>query len=512
MNNQPLILAVDLGTTAIKVALYDAQGGLAAAASREYELLTPTNGWVEVDCATYWSAFKGALARLGESPHVDLQRITAIGISAQGETIVPVGQDGAALRNAIVWLDNRAHQEADELAATFGSREIYEITGQPEMLATWPAAKLLWLTRREPWLAERAAKYLLIEDYFIFKLTGEVLTEGSLATSTCYWNFRTKSWWSEMLAEIGVRQDQLPRLVEPGTAVGSLRGEVASELGLAPKTAVCTGALDQACGAIGSGNIAAGGFSENTGAAIALCATLEEPRLDPERQMPCHYHGLPDTYMFHTFTSGGIVLRWFRDEFFQAELKGVGRSGGGYDELDRLADAVRPGADGLLMLPYLQGAMAPENNDQARGALLGLTLAHGRPHIARAIMESIAFIVRRNVEVLRQLGVPVESVRAIGGGSRSPVWKQIEADVLDLPVVTMQQPDAGTLGAAILAGVGIGWWRDIADAVARMVVEDTTYEPNTANRQLYEDRYRLFTSAYAALEPLFPAFAGTPKN
>lgn len=258
----------------------------------------------------------------------------------------------------------------------------------------------------------------------------------------------------------------------------------------------------RACSAIGAGNVHDGGFSENTGAAVALCATIDGPRLDPAALMPCHYHGLPDRYMFHTFTSGGIVLRWFRDHFCEAEL-----ANDGYERLSDLAASIPAGADGLVMLPHLQGAMAPENNDAARGALIGLTLGHGRGHVVRAIMEAIAFIVRRNVDVLRGLGVEIDSVRALGGGSRSAVWKQIEADVLRLPVVTMRQSDAGTLGAAILAGVGLGWWRDAAEGAARMVGEERLFEPDTRNGEIYEDRYRTYLDSYSALVPVFDRLA-----
>ncbi len=492
---ESLVLAVDLGTTALKCAVYDRDGRCVSEATREYVLQTPRPGWVEVPCATYWDALRTAITDLWRGGAADAEQVAAIAISAQGETLVPVDASGRELRDAIVWLDARAQSEADELTARFGTETIYAVTGQPEMLATWPAAKLLWLARHEPAIAAATARHLLIEDWLLFRLTGEYVTEGSLATSTCYWDFRTKRWWPEMLDAIEVSADQLPTVLEPGAPIGPLRGAAARELGLGDDVLVCAGALDQACGAIGGGNIAPGGFSENTGAAIALCATIDGPRLDPAGAMPCHYHAMPDTYMFHTFTGGGIVLRWFRDQ-----LAAAGES---YDDLGTRAAAVPAGADGLIMLPHLQGAMAPENDDAARGALIGLTLAHGRGHIARAIMESVAFIVRRNLDVLRGLGVEIDAVRALGGGSRSAVWKQIEADVLGVPVVTMTHPDAGALGAAMLAGVGLGWWPDVASAARTMVRENRVFEPNSANAGVYEDNYGAYVASYEALRPVF---------
>jgi len=498
------LLAIDVGTTALKCALYSGDGKEIASVTEEYDLTKPQLGWVEVDCETYWSALKKSLNDLWSCPNVSSRSVKALAFSAQGETIVPVGKDGRPLRRAIVWLDNRAHAEAEELKSKFEAQHFYEVTGQPEMLATWPAAKILWITRHEPEVAAATSKYLLIEDYLLFRLSGEYVTEGSLATSTGYWNFRGKTWWPAMLHAIGIREDQLPTLVESGTRIGNIRIAIADELGLPKTTAICTGALDQACAAIGAGNVWSGGFSESTGAAVALCVTLSEATLDPSREIPCHYHGIPNTYMLHTFTSGGIVLRWFRDEFCSSPWRDVdGLKALSYDELGLLAGDTAPGADGLVMLPHLQGAMAPENNAAATGVLLGMTLQHTRGHVVRAIMESIAFIVRRNVEVMENIGQPISNVRAVGGGARSPLWKQIEADVLKVPIITMRQPDAAALGAAILAGVAIGRWSNVQEAAEATVIEDVVYEPNKEFAALYDDRYETYRELYSAVLPTY---------
>jgi sugar (pentulose or hexulose) kinase len=503
-----LLIGVDLGTTALKCAAYSEDGTLVASTTREYGLLTPAINFVEVHPFTYWSEFSSAIHELLGQPWVDASRVAAIGISAQGETLIPVHADGTPTRNAIVWLDGRATAESDELADRFDEQQFYETTGQPSMLPTWPAAKILWLRRHEASLFERTSRFLLIEDYFLWRLTGEYVSEGSLLTSTCYWNFRTKKWWPEMLAALGIDESRLPAIVEPGVAVGSLLPEVARELGLPSSTTVCTGALDQACGAIGVGAVGPGRFSENTGTAVALCATLDEARLDPARRMPCHYHGVTDTYMFHTFTSGGVVLRWFRDEFGDAERSVATALGqDAYDILAAEASVIAPGAEGLVMIPHLQGAMAPESNANARGAVVGLNLRHGRGHIARAILESITFVVRRNIDVLEDLGVEVPEIRAFGGGAKSRLWKQIEADVTKRPVLTTRQPDAATLGAAILAGVGLGCYLSAEEAAEEMVQIDETFEPTSENIGLYDETYEIYKQTYDALCPVFDSLA-----
>ncbi|NMC13069.1 MAG: hypothetical protein GYA34_09310 [Chloroflexi bacterium] len=498
------ILAFDLGTTALKCALHDFHGNVIAKAAVEYQLIAPDADSVEMDVETYWDAFKTALGAVIRESAINPAHIKALGVSAQGETLIVVDKDGKPLRRAIVWLDNRAQREADELGEKFGHRYAYEITGQVKLVPTWPASKILWIRKHEPQVFEKAAKYLLIEDYFLYRLTGEFVCEGSLVTSTCYWNFRTRQWWTEMLAELGIFPNQLPEYRESGEVVGKLRKETADELGLKVGTLVCTGALDQACGAIGVGNIQPGIFSENTGAALAICASVNQATLDPNDQMPCHYHGLPGLYMLHTFTGGGIVMRWFRDEFAQIEMT-VGKASDidAYDLMGKEAAKVAAGCEGLVMLPHLQGAMAPEANPKATGVFYGFTLRHGRSHFMRAIMESVCFIVRRNIEVIEGMGVKVNEIRALGGGARSSIWKQIEADITGRPVLTTINEEAATLGAAILAGKAIGLYSSVQEAANQMVQIKNRFEPTKENQVIYDETYNTYVNLYNALCPLF---------
>jgi sugar (pentulose or hexulose) kinase len=498
------ILSLDLGTTAIKVAVVDGEGQMLAVSTQEYALLTPDALSVELDVETYWAAFKRGIAEVLEKSRIMPSSIRALGISAQGETLVPVDREGAPLRRAIVWMDNRAQAEAEEMNKLFGPEKIYSITGQVSMVPTWPAAKLRWLRLHESATFEKAAKFLLIEDYFIFRLTGRYVAEGSLLCSTAYWDIRTKTWWGDMLSYLGVSADRLPEIKESGEEVGHLLDAVAKELGLSAETRVCTGALDQAAGAIGVGNIAPGIFSENTGAALAICATLKKPFMDPARAMPCHYHALPDTYMAHTFTTGGMVLRWFRDSFCSDEMSAAALSGiDAYDLLSREAATVAPGCEGLVMLPHLQGAMAPEANPRAKGVFYGITMVHRKPHFVRAIMEGVGFIVRRNVDALEGMGISVGEIRCLGGGSRSAVWNQIKADVTGRRVVTTGSHEAACLGAAIVAGVGVGMFGSLEEACTRMVVLKASYDPDPKVCATYDDLYEKYKGLYEALVPMF---------
>jgi xylulokinase len=498
------ILGVDLGTTALKVSLFDEEGKLRALSTKEYRLLTPTTLAVELEVETYWDAFKEGIAEVLKSTKISCEKIKALGISAQGETLILIDKDGKPLRNAIIWLDNRAQKEAETLAKEFGNETSHKITGQVKIVPTWPASKIFWIKHNEKNIFRRVYKYLLIEDYFIYRLTGKFVAEGSLLCSTVYWDITAKKWWNEMLKFLGILPEQLPEVKESAEPVGEILPGVASGIGLSSKTVVATGALDQAAGTIGVGNIRPGIISENTGAALAICATVEKPFFDPQGRMPCHYHGMPDTYMAHTFTSGGMVLKWFRDGFCQTESQTASLAGfDAYDLLGREAEKVPPGSEGLVMLPHLTGAMAPEANPKAKGVFYGFTLRHTKPYFIRAIMEAIACIVKRNIDTLEELGIKVNEIRSLGGGSRSRLWNQIKADLTQRPVLTMKNEEAACLGAAILAGLAVGMFTSLEEACKKMAVVKERFEPNSANFKVYTKTYRNYVKLYEDLCDLF---------
>lgn len=499
------ILGLDLGTTAIKTALITEQGNVVGKSVREYSLITPSPLEVELPVETYWQSFKASIQELFEKTKIPVREVGVLGMSVQGETFVMLDRNGSPLHNAIVWLDNRAQKEAEELDSDFADATTYEITGQVKIVPTWPASKLLWIRKNRNDLFNKTEKFLLLEDYFIFRLTGRYAAEGSLLSSTVYWNIRTKGWWKEMLDRLEIEESRLPEIKESGEVIGTILPEVARELGLSSELIITTGALDQAAGAIGVGNISPGLFSENTGAALAICATVERPFMDPNMAMPCHYHGIPDLYMAHTFTSGGMVLKWFRDKFCRQEIdlsEVLDRDS--YALLDEEAGTVAPGCDGVVMLPHLEGAMAPEANPKAKGVFFGFTLHHGKPHFVRSTMEAIAFIVRRNVDVLKGLDIPVEEIICLGGGAKSALWNQIKSDVLDKKIVTTaNDQDAACLGAAFIAGKGAGIFKDLKEAIEKSVTVKNEYLPDRQNRDIYDAAYKRYVSLYENLVGVF---------
>lgn len=500
----PLILSVDLGTTSIKLAIIDKHGRIVATATREYVLKTEQASYVECSEETYWNAFTGGLAELLETIGKQKEAIRVLGISAQGETLFFLDEKGKSLRDAIVWMDNRAENESAELREKFTDEVCYKTTGQVQFDPCWPAAKVLWVKKNQPDIFKKTKTFALIEDWFIYRLTGQMVTEGSLITSTVYWNLITKKWWPEMLAYLGITEQQLPRIMEPGEKVAVITREVAASLGLNNDIMVCTGALDQAAGAIGVGNICEGRFSENIGAALAICAPVSKPLFDPNRRMPLHYFGIPDMYMLHTFTTGGMAIKWFRDSFCDLEISVAALSGkSAYSIMDEEVALVPPGSDGLVALPHLSGSMAPDVNARAKGVFYGFTMKHGKPHFIRAIMESIGYIIRRNIEALENAGLRVSELRSLGGGSKSPLWNQIKADIIGKPLVTIKCSEAACLGAAILAGTAIGMFDSIEKACASMAEEKARFMPDANNRSAYDTGYEDYKQLFSDLNGMF---------
>ncbi|MGX8702578.1 xylulokinase [Caproiciproducens sp.] len=498
------LVGLDLGTTALKIALFEKNGNLLAVSTQEYDLITPKVNYVEEDVEVYWSAFYNGLQDIKRQHDVRSGDSIALAISAQGETLVCLGADGKPLRNAIVWMDNRAGAEANELASHFGNETCYKVTGQVSFEPCWPASKILWLRNKEPEIFTHTEKFLLLEDYFIYRMTGLCATEGSLVCSSTYWDIINKTYWQEMLTYLGIRESQLAPVRESGEVVGKMLPEVSAALGLCGDVTVCTGALDQAAGAIGVGNIREGMFSENIGSALAICAPVSKPTFDPNRLMPLHYFAIPDMYMMHTFTTGGMTLRWFRDKFCQDEMTVASlMEGSDYYLMDREAEKIPAGCEGLSMLPHLSGSLAPDVNAKAKGVWFGITLKHTKAHFIRSIMESVGYILRRNIETLGNMGISVNEIRSLGGGSNSPLWNQIKADITGKRLVTMQSKEAACLGAAILAGKATGIFSSLETAVDSMALVKQSFEADEVNCAVYDTGYEMYCKLFADLRSAF---------
>jgi len=485
------LMAIDAGTTSVKTSLFDLTGHAVACRVCEYQLDKPSPDFVEVDPEVYWSAASDAIAAVLRDAAVSCYDVAAVGVTSQGETLIVLDKDGRPLRKAIVWLDNRAVAEAAEIASRFRREEVYRVTGQQEIVPTWTAAKILWLRHNEPEKFARAAKFLLVEDYLVYRLTGNFVTDHALCPSTLYYDLVNGGWWSEMLEFLEITPSQLPELKYSG----EIAGTVVAGAGLSRHTVVTVAPIDQVAAAAGAGNIASGMVTETTGSAMAVCATLGTPAYDEKMQIGLYRHALPGAYVMMPWNpTAGMVLRWFRDEL------GAGED---YAGLSHLAEQVSPGSDGLILLPHLGGAFCPDAEPNARGVFYGISLAHRRGHFVRAIFESVAFLLRHNLDTLARAGLSCQSVCCLGGAARNPLWLQIKADVMNKPVTVPAGEEATCLGTAMLAGVGAGLFASLPEAVAQMVRIEKCFEPIHDNVAKYESVYHNYRQINQLLMPTF---------
>lgn len=500
-----LLLGLDVGTTAVKAGLFDSAGPQVAASTREYPLLHPAPDMVEIDPEIWWSAAVDAVREALATPGVDPAAIAAMAVSSQGETVAAVDSDGRAVAPAIVWLDNRATEEARDLASRFGRAEVYERTGVPEVNPTWTAAKLLWWRRHEPGLFRDAARFLLVGDFVLKRLTGRFVTDGGSQCTTMLFDIVDGVWWVPMLEAVGIGAERLPEIAAPGAIVGALGKAAAEALGLPIGLPVVAGGMDQGAGAVGVGNIGGGMISESTGGALTIQAAVARHDGDRSGRTPVYVHSAPGMYLYcPVCPTGGMALTWFRDRFGEPETDCGAASGrSAYDLLTDLAAAVPAGSGGLTMLPHLAGAFSPEYEPAARGVFAGFTLAHTRGHFVRAILEAVAFMLRRNLELLAVAGASASEVHSHGGGARSAFWNQVKADVCGVPIVTLKGEDAAVRGDAMLAGVAVGVFPHLAAAAEALVTTEARFEPDASTRGAYEDAYDRYVRLYDAMLPEF---------
>lgn len=466
-------LSFDIGTTALKTALVGADGSVGALAEVEYTPSTPQPGYVEMAPEVYWdAAVEGARRVLAET---GTSAVAAIGFSSQGESFVAVDEHGEPLGPAIVWLDARALELTKRWEREWLSAEHYRaITGYPWVLEGLTLFKLAWLREHAPAM-HRAARFLFLPDLLIRRLTGEVATDFNIAQMSGLYDLRTGAWSEELLEAAGVSADQLPRVGAPGDPVGPVLHEAAEALGIAPGATVCLGCNDQLAGAIGAGNVRPGIISETTGTALAVVATTAE--LLDDARFYVGRHAVPGlSYAMPYAAVSAAVLTWFRDLC----------AGADYDALLAAAAQVAPGSDGLTVLPHFAGT---GDHPEARGALVGLTLGHGRGHIARAIMEACACLLRELVAPIADHGTRFRAIRSLGRSARSDLWLQMKADALGAPVERPACPEAASLGAAMLAAAGIGHFASLAEASEEWYRPAASFEPDPSAADTWDEIY-----------------------
>ncbi len=488
------ILGIDIGTTSVKIGLLSTTGELKHISTQEYSLITQGDNIIESKVDTYLTSCRAGIKDVLDKSQTSPGSILALGFSSQGETLVCLNNKGEVLRNVIVWLDSRAIDEAEIIKRKIPIDKWYKTTGLPEPSPMWPLSKILWLKRNEPEVFNKTSRFLTLKDYLIWRLTGEYITDPSVSSSTGYLDIIKKTWWNEALEIIGITKEKLPDLRDSSDVVGKTTDDAREIFGLPSGIPVINGGMDQMLGALGAGNIRPGVVTETTGTALTIIATVDNPTFDPERRIPCSPHCVYNKYVLMPYTeTAGIILRWFRDNFPSTE--GIED----YDRMLSLASEIPPGSEGLLLIPYFSGSFCPNFNPYAKGAFVGISLKHTRAHFIRAIVESVPFMLRENIELLRSLSVPIERVRSLGGASKNDIWLQIKSDVINLPIEVPSYSEASVLGAGILAGVGCGIFPDLEDTISNIVKVNRVFRPDPKASSLYEKVYQEYLSLYKRL-------------
>lgn len=500
-------IGLDIGTTSVKAVLMDTTGKIMVAAAREYTLETNGN-YCEIETELYWINCVTVIKELVQNAPIKITDIDAISFSCQGETLICIDENGTPLRKAIVWLDNRSNAEAKQIWDFFGKEAVNKITGQTEALPFWTANRILWLRKNEPSVFNKVYKYLLVEDYIIYRLTGMFATEQSLNSSTLYFNIYKKEWWQEMLVFLEITDKQLPDVYKSGELISTISKKAANETGLSQNLSVVTGAFDHVAGAIGAGNIHAGMVSETTGTSMAMVVTLDEVIENISINLPMQCHAIEGKYLLLPYAqTAGMMFRWFRDIFCELEITdAVNNNTDAYDLMTALAEEIAPGSEGLLVLPHLMGSGSPEFNVNAKAVFAGMQLGMRKGHFTRAIMESIAYMIKRNLETLETKGIKVKEIRASGGGAKSFLWNQIKSDVANIPIYTLSAQETASIGAAILAGVGCNAFESIEDGCKKTVTIKNSFFPIPQNQPNYETAYHRYKLLSDSLESFWQLF------
>ena len=496
-----LILAHDLGTTGNKASLFDPAGRLLASATCPYDTSYPRAAWAEQDPADWWDAVAGSTRQLLSQSDATPDDVAVVSFSGQMMGCLPVDEAGTPLRSAIIWADQRAEAQAEHLAQALTPEGVYRITGH-RASASYTAAKILWLRQHQPDIYWQARRFLQAKDYAAFRLTGAYATDYSDASGTNLFDLQARRWSDEILRAVDLSPELLPPAVPSSTVLGRVTREAAQETGLRAGTPVVIGGGDGACATAGAGVVGLHDAYCYIGSSSWIAYVSPNPLYDPQQRTFTFAH-LDPAYLFPTGTmqcAGGSF------DWLERLLRGDADERQ-YAALDAMASQVEPGAGGLLFLPYLIGERSPHWNPRARGSFVGLTMAHGRAEMARAVLEGVALNLRIILDAFRQQGAPIRELRVIGGGARSPLWRQILADVLGLPLLRAQLAvEATSLGAAVAGGVGVGLFESY-DVVHDLVKVDPAEEPRPDSVRRYDELYRLFNDTYGALAPIYDRIA-----
>jgi xylulokinase len=493
------LLGIDTGTGGTRAVVIDERGQVIASATSEHEpFASPQPLWAEQDPRDWWRACVVAVQSVLATPGVKADDIAAVGLTGQMHGSVLLDQSGEVLRPALIWCDQRTDAQCQSLTEKIGAARLIELTSNPAITG-FTLPKLLWVLEREPELWSRVRSILLPKDYVRFRLTGERASDVADASGTLLLDVAKRRWSPEMLDATEIDERWLPKVFESTEISGHVSAESSSATGLRAGTPVVAGAGDQAAGAVGMGIVKPGMVSATIGTSGVVFAATAQPSIDPLGRIHTFCHAIPGRWHVMGVTqAAGLSLRWFRERFGS----GVGEGGDPYDRLTSEAASVPAGSDGVLWTPYLMGERTPHLDPHARAALIGLNASHTRGHVIRAILEGVAFSLRDTLTIFKEINVPVERIRLGGGGARSALWRQIQADVYGQSVEILAAEEGAAYGAALLGGVGSGVWSSVDEACEAAVRVSAQIEPDKAGAVLMDHQYEKFRAIYPALRSI----------
>ncbi len=484
-------LGIDIGTGGTRGSVIDENGKVIVSSTAFHQdFASPEIGWAEQDPDDWWRAAQEVIREVLQT--VKAEDIAAIGFSGQMHGSVFLDKSDQVIRPALLWCDQRTEKQCSEITEKIGKERLIELVCNPAITG-FTLPKLLWVRENEPENWQKVRTVLLPKDYIRLKLSGDRASDVADSSGTLLFDVQNRQWSGEILSAFEIDARILPKVYESIEITGTVSESGANETGLKPGTPIVAGAGDNAAGAIGMGIVKNGKVSATIGTSGVIFAVSDQPRLDLQGRIHTLCHAIPNRWHNTGVTlSAGLSFKWFRENL------GDGQS---YDELVNAAAKVPSGSEGAIWLPYLMGERAPHLDPNARAAFVGITAGHTKAHLTRAVLEGVAFSLRDSLEIFKASGVEISSVRLGGGGAKSELWRQIQADVYGTPVEIIEADEGAAFGAAILAGVGAGAWKTVDEACEKTIRVRETIEPNAESSKQLDQNYEGYKLLYAALKP-----------
>lgn len=497
------LLGLDIGTSGTKVALFDELGNTISTATYGYDLYQAQVGWAEQKPEEWWNACVNGIKDVIINSKVNSEDIKGIGLSGQMHGLVLLDENNQVIRDSIIWCDQRTGKQCDYMTDIIGKEKLIEITGNPA-LTGFTLSKLLWVRDNEPENYKKVNKVLLPKDYIRFRLTGMFATEVSDASGMQMLDIKTRNWSDELLQKLEIDKNILADVYESIVISGHVTEEVAKITGLKEGTGVVGGAGDQAAGAVGSGIVSEGIISTVIGSSGVVFAATDMPKFDKEGRVHTLCHAVPNKWHIMGVTQGaGLSLKWFKDNFCRKEIdEAKEKSMNIYDYLSKEAATSKPGANGVIYMPYLMGERTPHIDPNVKGGFVGVSLINNHADFVRSILEGVSFSLKNCLDIIEDMKVKITDIRVSGGGAESEVWRQILADIFNYRLSTIKASEGPALGVAILAGVGVGIYESVEEACQKIIKGQDVVQPNFDNVTLYDKIYEVYNSLYPRLKDI----------